>query len=67
MKLPPVKSCINLGFIYNLKKSSDNWGVHYKAGLVYQNHPHVNTASWDEVFYPVVRKDTLCLFFAIVG
>ena len=39
----------------------------YKARLVYKNHPFINTSTWDEVFSPVVNKDTIRLFFTIVG
>ena len=57
---------VNLGFVYALKDTGDGT-PRYKARLVYKNHPFINTSTWDEVFSPVVNKDTIRLFFTIVG
>ena len=65
--LPHGKKFVNLGFIYNVKRSGDDVPPRFKACLVYKNHPFVNTSSWDQVFAPVVDKATLRIFFTISG
>ena len=65
--LPKGKKFVNLGFIYNVKRSGEDVPPRFKARLVYKNHPFVNSSSWDQVFAPVVDKATLRIFFTISG
>ena len=60
--VPRGKKIVNLGFVYNVKASVDGAGPRYKARLVYKNHPFINDSTWEQVFSPVVNKDTLWLF-----
>ena len=66
-RVPQGKKVVNLGFVYNVKASVDGAGPRYKARLVYKNHPFINDSTWEQVFSPVVNKDTLRLFLMIVG
>ena len=43
--IPQGKKFVNLGFIYNVKRSGEGIPPRYKARLVYKNHPFVNSST----------------------
>ena len=67
LHLPAGKKFVNLGFIYAIKKSAEGSSPRFKARLVYRNHPFIDSASWDEVFAPVIDKSSLRIFFTLAA